>query len=214
MYRRLPVDALASTTLWEMFGNQPKRETYDNRRVPPGQTLTEKFPVLTYGPTPSLRPEEVKFEITGQVLQTRTFGWQDLMSLPHSDLTADFHCVTRWSKLDVQWSGIRVLDLMQQVELKPQAKAVLIHCYGDYTTNLTLDDLLLEQNILAHKLFGQPIPRDHGGPLRLIVPHLYAWKSAKWIRGFHFLDLEELGFWEANGYHRRGDPWKEERFSD
>lgn len=191
-----------------------KRKNYDNDRVPPGQTLTEKFPVLTYGPTPNLRAEEVKFEITGQVEEAKTFSWADLMALPQSDLTADFHCVTRWSKLDLKWSGIMVLDLLQQVKLKPPAKAVLIRCYGGYTTNLALEDLLLEQNILAHKLFGEPIPRDHGGPMRLIVPHLYAWKSAKWIRGFQFLDTEELGFWEANGYHRRGDPWKQERFSD
>ncbi|GIW37523.1 MAG: sulfite oxidase-like oxidoreductase [Meiothermus sp.] len=197
-----------------MFGNFFKPKNLDTSRVPPGQVLTEKFPVLTYGPTPTVRPEEVRFEIKGQVEEAKTFSWQDLMALPQSDLTADFHCVTRWSKLDVQWSGIRVPDLMQQVKLKPQARAVLVHCYGGYTTNLTLEDFLLEQNILAHKLFGQPIPRDHGGPLRLIVPHLYAWKSAKWVRGLEFLDQEELGFWEVNGYHRRGDPWKEERFSD
>lgn len=197
-----------------MFGDFFKPKQQDNERVPPGQTLTEKFPVLTYGPTPTVRPEEVKFEIKGRVEEAKTLSWEDLMALPQSDLTADFHCVTRWSKLDVKWSGIRVLGLMQQVRLKPQAKAVLVHCYGGYTTNLALDDFLLEQNILAHKLFGEPIPRDHGGPMRLIVPHLYAWKSAKWIRGLEFLDKEELGFWEVNGYHRRGDPWKEERFSD
>lgn len=197
-----------------MFGNFFKPKTQDSDRVPPGQTLTEKFPVLTYGPTPTVRPEEVKFEIKGQVEAARTLSWEDLMALPQSDLTADFHCVTRWSKLDVQWSGIGVLDLMQQVRLKPEARAVLIHCYGGYTTNLSLEDFLLEQNLLAHTLFGQPLPRDHGGPLRLVVPHLYAWKSAKWVRGLEFLDREELGFWEVNGYHRRGDPWKEERYSD
>jgi DMSO/TMAO reductase YedYZ molybdopterin-dependent catalytic subunit len=103
---------------------------------------------------------------------------------------------------------------MQQVKLRPEAKAVLIHCYGGYTTNLLLDDLLLPENLLAHKLFGGNIPKDHGGPMRLIVPHLYAWKSAKWIKSFQFLNQEELGFWEVNGYHRRGDPWREERFSE
>jgi DMSO/TMAO reductase YedYZ molybdopterin-dependent catalytic subunit len=197
-----------------MFGNFFKPKNVDSERVPPGQVLTEKFPVLTYGPTPSVRPEEVKFEIKGQVEEPKTLGWEDLLALPQSDLTADFHCVTRWSKLDVKWRGIRVPDLMQQVRLRPEARAVLVHCYGGYTTNLSLDDFLLEQNLLAHTLFGQPLPRDHGGPLRLVVPHLYAWKSAKWVRGFEFLDREELGFWEVNGYHRRGDPWKEERFSD
>ncbi|GIW24568.1 sulfite oxidase-like oxidoreductase [Meiothermus sp.] len=197
-----------------MFGNFFKPKSVDTERVPPGQVLTEKFPVLTYGPTPTVRPEEVRLEISGQVEEPQTLSWAELMSLPQSDLTADFHCVTRWSKLDVKWSGIRVPDLMRQVRLKPQARAVLVHCYGGYTTNLTLDDFLLEQNLLAHTLFGQPLPREHGGPLRLVVPHLYAWKSAKWVRGLQFLDREELGFWEVNGYHRRGDPWKEERFSD
>lgn len=196
-----------------MFGNffKPKEQ---NERVPPGQTLTQKFPVLTYGPTPTVQLEEVKFQVWGQVEAAKEWGWAELMALPQSDLTADFHCVTRWSKLDVQWGGVRVLDLMERVRLKPEAKAVMLHCYGGYTTNLLLDDFLRSENLLAHTLFGQPIPREHGGPLRLIVPHLYAWKSAKWLRGFQFLDKEELGFWEVNGYHRRGDPWKEERFSD
>jgi DMSO/TMAO reductase YedYZ molybdopterin-dependent catalytic subunit len=196
-----------------MFGNffKPKEQ---NERVPPGQTLTQKFPVLTYGPTPTVRPEEVKVQVWGQVEAAKEWSWVELMALPQSDLTADFHCVTRWSKLDVQWSGVRVLDLMERVQLKPEVKAVMLHCYGGYTTNLLLDDFLRPENLLAHTLFGQPIPREHGGPLRLIVPHLYAWKSAKWLRGFQFLDTEELGFWEVNGYHRRGDPWKEERFSD
>ncbi|WP_299427619.1 sulfite oxidase-like oxidoreductase [uncultured Meiothermus sp.] len=197
-----------------MPANFFRPKTQDRDRVPPGQILTEKFPVLTYGPTPRVHPEDVTFEISGQVEEAKAFSWEALMALPQSDLTADFHCVTRWSKLEVKWSGIKVLDLMRLIQLKPQARAVLIHCYGGYTTNLALGDLLLEQNILAHRLFGEPVPRDHGGPLRLIVPHLYAWKSAKWIRGLEFLDREELGFWEVNGYHRRGDPWKEERFSD
>ncbi len=197
-----------------MFGRFFKPKPQDAQRVPPGQVLTEKFPVLTYGPTPTLRPEEVRLEVKGQVEEAQTFSWADLMALPQSDLTADFHCVTRWSKLDVEWRGIRIPDLMAQVRLKPQAKAVLVHCYGGYTTNLGLDDFLRQENLLAHTLFGQPLPREHGGPLRLVVPHLYAWKSAKWVQGIEFLDREELGFWEVNGYHRRGDPWKEERFSD
>ena len=197
-----------------MFGNFLKPKTTDESRVPAGQTLTQKFPVLTYGPTPSLKAEDVKFQVWGKVREAKEWNWQALMDLPQSDLTADFHCVTRWSKLDVQWRGIRIPDLLEQVSLEPSAKAVLIHSYGGYTTNLMLDDLLLPQNMLAHTLFGEPIPREHGGPMRLIVPHLYAWKSAKWIKGFEFLDKEELGFWEVNGYHRRGDPWKEERFSE
>ncbi|WP_018467430.1 sulfite oxidase-like oxidoreductase [Calidithermus timidus] len=198
-----------------MFGKFLKRSRdAEEGRVPPGQVLTEKFPVLTYGPTPSLKPEEVRIFLDGLVEQPLELSWQDLLSLPQSDLTADFHCVTRWSKLDVQWRGVKVLDLMEQVKLRPQASAVLIHCYGGYTTNLTLDDFLRPENLLAHTLFGEALPREHGGPLRLIVPHLYAWKSAKWLRGFEFTGREKLGFWEVNGYHRRGDPWREERFSD
>ncbi|RIH86040.1 sulfite oxidase-like oxidoreductase [Calidithermus roseus] len=198
-----------------MFGKFLRKSRDDEEgRVPPGQVLTEKFPVLTYGPTPSLRPEEVRVSLTGLVEQPLELSWAELLSLPQSDLTADFHCVTRWSKLGVQWRGVKVLDLMEQVRLKPQAKAVLVHCYGGYTTNLTLDDFLRPENLLAHTLFGEPLPREHGGPLRLIVPHLYAWKSAKWLRDLEFTQDEKLGFWEVNGYHRRGDPWKEERFSE
>jgi DMSO/TMAO reductase YedYZ molybdopterin-dependent catalytic subunit len=197
-----------------MFGNLFKNKQSDNSRVPAGQTLTERFPVLTYGPTPTVKTADLKLQVFGQVENPKEWDWAGLHSLAQTNLTADFHCVTRWSKLDVQWTGIKVLDLFEHVQIKPSAKAVLIHCYGGYTTNLELPDLLLPENILAHTLFGQPIDREHGGPLRLIVPHLYAWKSAKWIKGFEVLDKEELGFWEVNGYHRRGDPFKEERFSD
>ncbi|RDI96025.1 sulfite oxidase-like oxidoreductase [Meiothermus sp. QL-1] len=185
-----------------------------NPRVPPGQILTEKFPVLTYGPVPDLKPEEVRLELTGLVEESRVLGWSDLMALPQTEQVADFHCVTRWSRLDVRWGGVRVLDLMPLVRLSPEVQHVLVYCYGGYTTNLPLEDFLRPENLLAHTLFDRPLPREHGGPLRLVVPHLYAWKSAKWVRGFRFLAQEELGFWEQNGYHRRGDPWKEERFSE
>ncbi|RIH89015.1 Protein-methionine-sulfoxide reductase catalytic subunit MsrP [Meiothermus luteus] len=195
-----------------MFGSfyKPKHPAH---RVPPGQVLTDKFPVLTYGPTPSLRPEEVRLEVGGQVENPLSLGWDELMALPQTGLKADFHCVTRWSRLDVEWQGVRVLELLQQARPRPEARYVLVYCYGGYTTSLPLEDFAREENLLAHTLFGQPLPREHGGPLRLVVPHLYAWKSAKWVRGFQLLEREELGFWERNGYHRRGDPWREERFS-
>jgi DMSO/TMAO reductase YedYZ molybdopterin-dependent catalytic subunit len=193
------------------FFQKPQPE--EPERVPPGQHLAKGFPVLTYGPTPQVALKTWELKIWG-LAQPVTFSWSDLMALPQSRFTADFHCVTRWSKLDVQWTGVKVTDLMQHVTLEPSANYVLQHCYGDYTTNLALDDFLRDENFFAHTLFGEPLPAEHGGPLRLVVPHLYAWKSAKWIHELQFLDHEALGFWERNGYHRRGEPWAEERYSD
>jgi DMSO/TMAO reductase YedYZ molybdopterin-dependent catalytic subunit len=192
------------------FFRQPDREQAD--RVPPGQYLANGFPVLTYGQTPQVRTEDWQFRIWGLVKEAR-FSWSDFMAMPQSHFTADFHCVTRWSKLDVQWTGIKVLDFMKHVELKPDAVHIMEHCYGGYTTNISMTDFLREENFFTHTLFNQPLPAEHGGPMRLVVPHLYAWKSAKWINGLEFLSQEELGFWEQNGYHRRGEPWAEERYS-
>ncbi|NDJ19397.1 sulfite oxidase-like oxidoreductase [Myxacorys almedinensis] len=193
------------------FFKKPGSEYGD--RVPAGQHLTNGFPVLTYGGTPHVNRETWQLRVWGLAQETQ-FSWADLMAMPQSTFTADFHCVTTWSKLDVQWTGVKVVDVMKHIELHPAATHIMEHCYGDYTTNLPLDDFLREENFFAHTLFGEPLPPDHGGPLRLVVPHLYAWKSAKWINGLEFLSTEELGFWERNGYHRRGDPWKEERYSD
>lgn len=190
-----------------------KSEPDRDRRVPPGQRLTNGFPVLTYGDTPQIQTGEWRLQIWG-LAKPVSFTWQDLMSMPQSDFTADFHCVTTWSKLDVQWQGVKVTDLMRQVELDPKAAHVMQHCFGGYTTNLALADFLREENFFAHTLFGEPLSADHGGPVRLVVPHLYAWKSAKWINGLEFLEQESLGFWERNGYHHRGEPWAEERYSE
>ncbi|HHP7244676.1 MAG TPA: sulfite oxidase-like oxidoreductase [Elainellaceae cyanobacterium] len=192
------------------FFQKPGPELKD--RVPPGQHLAKGFPVLTYGQTPSVNTDNWELKIWGRA-QPITFRWADLMAMPQSDFTADFHCVTTWSKLDVQWTGVKVTDFMQHVELDPKAAHIMEHCYGGYTTNIALDDFVRDENFFAHTLSGEPLPADHGGPLRLVVPHLYAWKSAKWINGLEFLDTEELGFWERNGYHRRGEPWAEERYS-
>lgn len=185
-------------------------------RVPPSQHLASGFPVLTYGDTPQISIEKWQFKIWGLV-EPKTFTWDDFMSLPQQEFTADFHCVTHWSKLDVKWTGIKVVDFMKQlVEVDPKAtKAnhLMQHCYGGYTTNISMADFIREENFFAHTLFGEPLPADHGGPMRLVVPHLYAWKSSKWINGLEFLAAEELGFWERNGYHRRGEPWAEERYS-
>lgn len=193
------------------FFHKPGPEYAD--RVPPGQHLTNGFPVLTYGQTPNVDRATWQFRVWG-CAQEITFTWDDFMAMPQSEFTADFHCVTTWSKLDVQWTGVKVLDLMKHIEVDPKAAHIMEHCYGGYTTNIAMEDFLREENFFAHTLFGEPLPADHGGPLRLVVPHLYAWKSAKWINGLEFLEQEELGFWERNGYHRRGEPWAVERYSD
>jgi DMSO/TMAO reductase YedYZ molybdopterin-dependent catalytic subunit len=193
------------------FFQKPDAELRD--RVPPGQHLAKGFPVLTYGNTPVVDRENWELKVWG-LAQERTFSWADLLAMPQTDFTADFHCVTTWSKLDVQWTGVKVTDFWQHIAVDPRAVHVMEHSYGGYTTNIALDDLLRPENFFAHTLFGEPLPADHGGPLRLVVPHLYAWKSAKWLNGLEFLDHQELGFWERNGYHERGEPFAEERYSN
>jgi len=192
------------------FFQKPESQLID--RVPPGQYLANGFPVLSYGETPEISTEDWEFKVWGSATP-KTFTWSDIMAMPQSEFTADFHCVTRWSKLDVKWRGIKVTDFMKQVEVDPKAVHIMEHCYGGYTTNIALEDFLREENFFAHTLFDEPLSADHGGPLRLVVPHLYAWKSAKWINGLEFLNVEALGFWERNGYHKRGEPWAEERYS-
>ena len=192
------------------FFQKPESQLID--RVPPGQYLANGFPVLSYGETPEISTEDWEFKVWGSATP-KTFTWSDIMAMPQSEFTADFHCVTRWSKLDVKWRGIKVTDFMKQVEVDPKAVHIMDHCYGGYTTNIALEDFLREENFFAHTLFDEPLSADHGGPLRLVVPHLYAWKSAKWINGLEFLNEEALGFWERNGYHKRGEPWAEERYS-
>lgn len=183
------------------------------QRTPPGQHLAKGFPVLTYGETPQV--DQAVWELkTWGLAESKTYRWADMMAMPKQAFTADFHCVTRWSKLDVKWKGIAVPDFMSTLTVEPNATHVLIHCYGGYTTNLTLEDFNRPENFFAYTLFGEPLPTSHGGPMRLVVPHLYAWKSAKWINGVEFLAEEKLGFWEENGYHRRGEPFAEERYSD
>jgi DMSO/TMAO reductase YedYZ molybdopterin-dependent catalytic subunit len=193
------------------FFQKPGPELAD--RVPPGQHLAKGFPVLTYGDTPDVAQADWSLSISG-LAEAKVFTWAEIMALPQSEFTADFHCVTTWSKLDVTWRGVRVTDLMAQLAVEPAAAHVMLHCYGGYTTNLALADFNRPENFLAHTLFGEPLPAEHGGPMRLVVPHLYAWKSAKWISGLEFLADPALGFWERNGYHRRGEPWAEERYSD
>jgi DMSO/TMAO reductase YedYZ molybdopterin-dependent catalytic subunit len=198
-------------TMAGKFFHKPNEE--EKKRVPPGQHLAKGFPVLTYGEIPQISIEEWEFRVWGFV-KPASFRWSDLMALPQQDFTADFHCVTHWTKLDVKWTGIKVTDFLDLIEVSPQAAHVMQHCYGGYTTNISLDDFVREENFLAVKLFGEDLPREHGGPMRLVVPHLYAWKSGKWINGLEFLNEEQLGFWELNGYHHRGEPWAQERYSN
>jgi DMSO/TMAO reductase YedYZ molybdopterin-dependent catalytic subunit len=181
-------------------------------RVPPGQFETEKFPVLTYGTTPDVAREDWSLEIAGLVEAPVTIPWGEFARLPRTTLRADFHCVTTWSRLDLIWEGVAVTEAMKQARPRAGARAVLAHCHGGYTTNLALDDFLREGNLFAFRVDGADLPREHGGPVRLLVPHLYGWKSAKWVKAIEFLAEERLGFWEKYGYHPRGDPWKEERF--
>ena len=189
-----------------------KPEPSQSDRVPPGQYLAKGFPVLSYGETPQVSTDDWLFKVWGLV-EDRSFDWSDFMDLPQQDFTADFHCVTRWSKLDVTWTGVKVTDFLDAIALDPKATHILQHCYGGYTTNLSLEDFARPENFFAHTLNGEPLPADHGGPMRLVVPHLYAWKSAKWINGIEFLDRDEEGFWERNGYHMRGEPWAEQRYA-
>ncbi len=192
------------------FFEKPGADLAD--RVPPGQHLAKGFPVLTYGDTPQVSTDDWQFTVSG-LAQAKKFSWQDFMQLPQSEFTADFHCVTTWSKLDVTWRGVKVTDFLKEIEVDPEALHVMEQCYGGYTTNISLEDFVREENFFAHTLFGEPLPAEHGGPMRLVVPHLYAWKSAKWINGLEFLPKVELGFWERNGYHERGEPFAEERYS-
>ena len=179
--------------------------------LPPGQYLTEDFPVLSAGPTPRVPLDRWEFTVTTETGTTRRWDWPAFRQLPSERIVVDLHCVTRWSKLGTTWHGVSLDTLLGPVETS--ADHALVHCYGGYTTNLRLDDLLDDGALSAIKHDGQPLTPEHGGPLRLVVPRLYLWKSAKWVRGLVFMDRERPGFWETHGYHIRGDPWKEERYS-
>ncbi|WP_020616122.1 sulfite oxidase-like oxidoreductase [Paenibacillus daejeonensis] len=182
-------------------------------RLPPGQMLTERFPILHEGDVPEYDLGTWSLRIFGEVEQERTFSWDDLMKLPRSQQVNDIHCVTRWSKFDTDWEGIRFKDLLSLLNVKPEAKHVMIHADQDYDTNLPLEDLMRDDVMLATHYNGEPLTPKHGWPMRLIVPHLYFWKSAKWIRGIEFMREDRPGFWERNGFHNTADPFLEQRFS-
>ena len=180
-------------------------------RVPPGQFLSNKFPVLTYGSTPKVDLDTWKFRVFGLVEQEVELTWDQFTKLTWTTVTADFHCVTQWSSLDNTWEGVTFPDLMALAQPKPEAKFVMAHCFGGYTTNLPLE-VAMEEGLLVHKQDGEPLGEGHGWPLRLIIPSRYGWKSAKWLNGIELIAEDAPGFWEQRGYNNNADPWKEERF--
>ncbi|MCU0464643.1 MAG: sulfite oxidase-like oxidoreductase [Anaerolineae bacterium] len=181
-------------------------------RLPPGQTLTEDFPVLTYGPTPRFNPDTWTLRAFGAVERDTSWTWAQFQTLPTIKLTCDIHCVTRWSKFDTVWEGVSFKHIAELVGVKPEAQHVIAHCEHGYTTNVPLEDMLRDEVMLALRYDDQPLDAEHGGPLRTLVPHLYLWKSAKWVRGLEFSASDKPGFWEVGGYHNYGDPFREERY--
>ncbi len=181
-------------------------------QLPPGQYLTNGFPVLSAGPTPRIDLGQWEFAITNESGDRRSWSWEEFRALPRVRITVDIHCVTKWSKLDTHWAGVSLDTLFAQVELDPAARYVTAFCDGGYTTNLPLSDVLNGHAFIAYQYEGQPLAPEHGGPARLVVPQLYFWKSAKWVRGVQLLVEDEPGFWESVGYHNYGDPWREQRY--
>jgi DMSO/TMAO reductase YedYZ molybdopterin-dependent catalytic subunit len=191
-----------------------ERQMREAGRLPPSQSLTLKWPVLHQGPIPRFDPKTWNFRISGLIEQPLTLTWEEFSRLPQTEVLADMHCVTRWSKFDNHWGGLLATELMTRVKLRPEARHVMVHAEYNYTANLPLADFLRPTTIFALRHDGEPLTYEHGYPVRLMVPNLYAWKSVKWVRGIEFLDSEQPGFWEQNGYHIYGDPFKEQRFSD
>jgi DMSO/TMAO reductase YedYZ molybdopterin-dependent catalytic subunit len=188
-----------------------RREEAPAGRVPPGQYVTPDFPVLSAGPTPRTPLDEWTFSIAGEIDEPLTWTWEEFRGLPSENVTVDIHCVTKWSKLDTTWEGVSVDTLLERVETS--AEYVLAYCDGGYTTNLPLEDVTGGKAWIAFAYDGEPLDPEHGGPARLLVPHLYFWKSAKWVRGLALRAEDSPGFWETYGYHMYGDPWLEQRYS-
>ncbi len=197
-----------------MFFNKKKNDQakaiYQNK-LPPGQAVTLKWPVLHVGGIPQFDPETWDFYIWGLVKKPKRFTWDEFSSLPSVEQVSDMHCVTGWSKFDSRFEGIPVSEVMQHIELLPQANYVMVHAAG-YTTNLPLGEFLAGDAMFVLNYEGKPLTPEHGYPVRLLVPRLYLWKSAKWVRGLEFMADDRPGFWEGYGYHNHGDPWKEERY--
>jgi DMSO/TMAO reductase YedYZ molybdopterin-dependent catalytic subunit len=199
------------------FGESNERKTRERAmreagRLPPGQSLTLKWPVLHEGPVPHADLRSWDFRIDGLVEKPARLTWEEFRKLPQTEIRCDMHCVTRWSRFDNRFEGVLFTEVMKLVKPKPDAHFAMLRGENGYTTNLPLSDLMMPTTIFAIKHDSEPLAPEHGYPLRLVVPQLYFWKSVKWVRGFTLMALDEPGFWEQNGYHMHGDPWKEQRF--
>jgi DMSO/TMAO reductase YedYZ molybdopterin-dependent catalytic subunit len=185
----------------------------EEERLPPGQRLTQDFPVLDLGVQPNLSTSDWSLSVGGQVKNQVKWSWADFMAQPQQEFVNDIHCVTTWSRYDNTWLGVPMKALLAAADPKPEAKFLMVKSFDGYSTNVPLADVDRDDVFLGHTWSGKPLTRDHGGPVRLVIPHLYFWKSAKWIRHITFMDKDQPGYWEARGYHMRGDPWPEERYS-
>jgi DMSO/TMAO reductase YedYZ molybdopterin-dependent catalytic subunit len=190
-----------------------KSATRSENRLPPGQHLTSGFPVLDLGIRPEVSSEKWRLEVGGLVENPQTFSWGEFNALPQFEDVSDFHCVTTWSKFDCRWSGVAFFTLAELVKPKPEVKHLLFTSYDGYSTNARLEDCMDDDVLIATQFDGQPISREHGGPARVIIPKLYAWKGAKFVRSIEFTSEDRLGFWELRGYSNTADPWTEDRFS-
>lgn len=191
---------------------QREEEGKSQNRLPAGQSLTNKFPVLTYGPNPKFDADTWDLRVFGDVEKEMQWSWAEFTALPTTTITCDIHCVTRWSKFDTTWEGVLFTDFVKLFGVKDSAKFVIAHCDYGYTTNLPIEAMMEADVMLAYKYDGKPLEPDHGAPVRTLVPKRYFWKSAKFLRALEFSPVDKAGFWERNGYHNDGDPWKEERY--
>ena len=191
-----------------------RRARPEEQRLPPGQHLTRDWPVLDLGVTPNIGRERWRLDVHGAVEQPLFWDFSQFLAEPQTRFTSDIHCVTTWSRYDNQWQGLATRDLLATCQPREEARFVVLYGNDGYTTNLALDDFAAEDALLAHGWSGAPLAPEHGGPVRLVVPHLYFWKSAKWLKAIEFREHDAPGYWETRGYHNRGDPWSEQRYSD
>ena len=203
--------AITSRMLGDRGRRQAKQRGIDPARIPPGQYITDRFPVLTVGPNPKYDLATWDFTVFGGVDYKLTLTWDELMALPQREVVADIHCVTRWSKLDTVWGGVPVTEVLARAGVKADVTHVMAYSDGGYTTNMPLEVVTDDDVLLAHTYGGEPLEPDHGAPLRLLVPKRYFWKSAKFLRKLELMPADRMGFWELNGYHNDADPWQEQR---